>query len=90
MKQPMDDTKLTAVILQAVDSGIKATELVTQVAAHTLIDTDQYTRLVQKLIDDGEIMEIEYVLPDMPYRAKSFYLPKGAKVVVPEAARVDS
>lgn len=90
MKQPLDETKLTAIILQGVSNGVKATELAAQVASHTLIDTDQYMLLVQKLIDDGEIVEVEYVLPEMAYRAKSFYLPKGAKVLVPKDARAES
>ncbi len=88
MKQPLDDNQMTAIILQAISNGIKATELAVQLASHALNDTDRYMAMVQKLIEQGEIVEIEYVLPDMPYRAKSFYLPKGAKVVVPPEAQM--
>ncbi len=85
----LDDTKMTAVVLQAVSSGVKATELAVQLAQHASSEPERYLALVQQLIEDGEIVEIEYVLPDMPYRTKSFYLPKGAKVTVPPNAKGD-
>lgn len=85
----LDTTKMTAVILQAVSSGIKATELTVQLAQHHPYESERYMALVQQLIEYGEIIEVEYVLPDMPYRSKSFYLPKGAKVTVPPNAKAE-
>lgn len=36
-----------------------------------------YQDTLQSLLDTGEIVEIEYVIPDMSYRVKSLYFPKG-------------
>ena len=39
-------------------------------------------RLMRELVEDGELVEVEYVLPTMNYRAKSFFLPRNSEVVV--------
>lgn len=77
---------LRAAILELIENGTKATEL----AAHfgimlTLIpnlDTNEFLAVVEELIKQGEIVEVEYILPHMPYRIKSFLLPKGTKVII--------
>ncbi len=38
--------------------------------------------LFDELVADGRVVEVEYVLADMDFRAKSFYLPKGTEVRV--------
>lgn len=38
---------------------------------------DYLIDLIDKMIRDKEIIELEYVLPDMPYRTKSFLMPPG-------------
>ena len=39
-------------------------------------------QLLEDLVLENKIAEIEYVLPDMPYRTKSFFLPAGTKIKV--------
>ena len=43
-------------------------------------DSAQYNEALEKLIEEGEIVEICYILPHMDYRLKSIYFPKGTKV----------
>jgi len=85
------DLKLRELIKQVVTDhqGCKATE-VPVLIAHVLDNIDNTTQLtrsqlqwtavpelVQDLVDKGELVEVEYVLPNMDYRIKSFLLPKG-------------
>lgn len=39
--------------------------------------------LINELVLQGEIVEVEYVLPTMTYRIKSLYFPKGTEVTIP-------
>ena len=66
------------IILDLVTSkqGCKATELAVEIATKADID------LVQTLVTEGRLVEIEYVLPNMPYRIKSFLLPKDTQIRV--------
>jgi len=66
--------------------GIKATEMATDLAIKTFDKLDRYQKdtifldideIIRKLIYDGEIIEIEYVLKSLDYRIKSLYFPKG-------------
>lgn len=43
-------------------------------------DIDEFSRVLTDLVISGEVLEIEYNLPTMDYRIKSFYLPKGTKI----------
>lgn len=38
--------------------------------------------LLERMVDDGDLVETEFVLPDMHYRIKSIYFPKGTSVQV--------
>lgn len=40
------------------------------------------SEVVQILVNEGELVEVEYILPARDYRIKSFLLPKGTKVVM--------
>jgi hypothetical protein len=75
------EDEIRRAILERVASGCKATELVTDLAVAFKGDVDflQLSDILDKLIASNEIIEIEYILPDMDYRIKSFYLPKGTK-----------
>jgi hypothetical protein len=70
--------------------GCKAMELVLD---HTILsaatepyqggaDKFDFLELMSELIAEGKVIEIEYVLSNMNYRAKSFYLPANTKVSV--------
>lgn len=63
--------------------GCKALTLAAQIAGYNEMlgfSSDEIANLIDKAIKEGMILEIEYVLPNMPYRAKSFLLPKGTEV----------
>ncbi len=38
--------------------------------------------LIQELVSEEELIELEYSLPNRPYRAKSFLLPKGTSYAI--------
>jgi len=59
--------------------GCKATRLAMD-AARLPDCPDDFPTLLQELINSGEVVEVEYTLPNMPYRIKSFLLPKGTSV----------
>lgn len=59
-------------------SGIKATELICEVHQYSIdFELIDYDKTVQELIASGEIIELEYTLPTLPYQIKSIYFPKG-------------
>ena len=60
--------------------GIKATALVS--IPEIAVDLQEFDipDLLDELVGEGKILEIEYNLPEMPERIKSFYLPAGTKV----------
>lgn len=67
--------------------GIKATELAVDVISeNTEITPDDYENALSELIRNGEIVEVEYTLPSMDYRVKSWFLPKDSVVVVSKAS----
>ena len=61
-------------------NGCKSTELVShpEIALLRTFTPD----LIDKLVNKGDLIEIEYVLPDFPWRIKSFLLPKGTKIMI--------
>jgi hypothetical protein len=80
--------KIKATILEALTHGMKGTKLVVDVVAAlrdsgdiAYVDGEQILSSLRELVKSGEIIEIEYNTPDMPDRIKSFYLPKGSKVI---------
>lgn len=68
-----------SIILSAVGLGRKGNEVITEVAE--FIRHENICVLLEELVAEGELVEIEYCSPEHPYRIKSFYLPKGSKVV---------
>jgi hypothetical protein len=64
--------------------AMKATELATDVCSRTYpkhqISGAEFIQLLIDLTAQGEIIEIEYIRPDMPGRMKSVYFPKGTKI----------
>lgn len=61
-------------------------ELVVALATHvhSLGETDDrfidIVVFINDLVKEGEIVEVEYELPSMSYRAKSLYFPKGTTI----------
>lgn len=62
-------------------TGIKAVELVMEVSRQ-VASMDSYETELQQLIDDGEVIEVEYTLPHMDYRVKSIYFPKDTVIEI--------
>lgn len=61
-------------------NGCKATVLVTELCAENhKID---WPSILYEAINDKLVVEVEYVLPHLDFRIKSFILPKGTKVVL--------
>lgn len=65
--------------------GCKGTELVSEVVGKIYEKQENIPdipELIQELEDTGEIIAVCYVLPQMDYRIKAFYLPKGSQVSI--------
>jgi hypothetical protein len=67
--------------------GCKATELPVILAeAYDSRDEDHqlpedFVAIVDELIKSGKLVEVSYVLPNLPNREKSFLLPPGTQIV---------
>lgn len=76
-------TSVREIILSVVNSkqGVKAVTLVLDVLSNTgfTISNTEYELELNKLVQEGEIIELEYILPEMNYRIKSIYFPKETK-----------
>lgn len=83
---------LTKMVISLVTAyqGLKATDLAMKVVerAHeeelpfpsSDITQEDYFNLVQELVETEMITEIEYILPEIQYKTKSFLLPKDTVV----------
>lgn len=81
----MDTLKQAIIETITAKQGVKSTELVAILASEhpeLLVMMGNLADILEELVHEGEIVEIEYSLPNMRYRAKSWYLPKGTHVVV--------
>ena len=71
------------------DPGIKGVALVTQLVVDqgkNLIPPDiDILELIDRLVKEGKLLEVEYILPSMSHRIKSLYFPKETRItpVVP-------
>jgi hypothetical protein len=68
--------------------GIRATELISDLSYHyedeLSYEWPDINAILNKLAMDKEIVELEYILPTMAFRAKNLYFPKGTQVIVYE------
>ena len=80
----MLQSQLEDLIISKVESlqGCKATELATEIARESLgqVEADMIVNVIYILIEEQRLIEIEYELPSMPDRTKSFLLPNGTKI----------
>jgi len=60
--------------------GIKAVQLVADLTPD-LIDFD-IPLLLEELVSENKLIEIEYALPNMNWRLKSFYFPAGTAISI--------
>jgi len=62
--------------------GVKAVTLASDEEVLKLLGNESFHDVMEELISENRVVEIEYTVPSMPYRLKSFYLPGGSVVVV--------
>ena len=62
--------------------GIKATQLAAEEEIAVGLASFDVPQLLEELVAEKRLIEIEYSLPDMNWRLKSFYLPVGTKLSV--------
>jgi len=60
--------------------GVKAVELASSPEIVLALENESFGEVVEELVADHEIVEIEYVVSNIPYRLKSFFLPGGSVV----------
>lgn len=60
--------------------GCKATELAAK--KDIALNCEDLPELIAELIQEDQLVEVEYVLPNLNYRVKSFLLPAHTKVTV--------
>lgn len=83
------DTKDLIVKVVEDHIGIKDIELVVEVtkqSAETPFNIDAYERALRELVDDGDIREIEYIIPSDDYRVHRWYIPRDTVVVLSKAS----
>lgn len=75
------------IIIETVErlNGCKATELAARVTEEVFKRGEQqlpfdFVEILQKIIDRGDLEEVEYILPNLSFRTKSFVLPKGTQI----------
>jgi hypothetical protein len=78
-------------LVQAVEhhQGGKVVEIIARLAedlfdwhdSRSVFESD-VTEILDELVEEGRLIEIEYVLPNLSYTVKSFYLPAGSTVRV--------
>lgn len=78
--QTKEDWKNYIVELVTRKQGCKMIEIICDRKIHALECNPE--KLVEELVDEGKIIEVEYVLPEMTYRVKSFLLPVGTTITV--------
>ena len=69
-------------ILESIASGKKGVDLATDLASNGFTDYDENQYTIDNLIWAGKIIEIEYEIPTMGYRTKSFYLPGNSIIKI--------
>lgn len=81
----MTKEKLKGIILESIQNstGMRGVELALTVLNKTMplyFETELYQECLGELVAEGEVIELEYVLPEMEYRTKSMFFPKGTQI----------
>lgn len=75
-------TSIQTRILGLVSNGIRYTDLIFKLESEFTDDLIKLEKEINDLVKQGEIIEIEYTLPNMDYRIKHYYLPKGTRIEI--------
>jgi hypothetical protein len=62
--------------IKGVDLSLKVME---EINPHKF-SIEEYNKALDELTKTNQILEIEYILPQMDYRIKSFFLPSGTEL----------
>lgn len=75
---------LREAILQSIrDRALKGTDLAircVELMHPSTFSTDDFLKTLERMVASGEIIEIEYTLPNRPNQVKSIYMPKGTLI----------
>ena len=78
-----DEAKAEIVDVVSEVQGCKATELIAHERILSLVaEGHKVVEMIAELCDEGELVEVEYVVPNISYRIKSFLLPKGTQISI--------
>ena len=75
-----EEIKVEIIKMVEIHQGLKATELIVYLAPRILKGGWDVVGIIDDLVKEQRLVEVEYVLPSLPYRTKSFLLPKGTSV----------
>ena len=91
----MEEYKKIITDLVESNPGIKGPDLIVQcitkmheqgnLESHGDVDI---INVINDLVKEGEVVEVEYVLPSMAYRVKSLYFPKGTEVTLVRSTKL--
>jgi hypothetical protein len=78
-----DEVEILIGATVAAKQGVKATELIVDVAEQIPAEQElpDILGMIEKLVHEGKLAKIEYVVPSQPNNIKSFLLPMGTKVI---------
>lgn len=70
------------ILIEWCESGVKATEMITKLmdVRPDVFGNMNIPELMEELVRENKIVEIEYVLPSLNFRIKSFFLPAGTEI----------
>ena len=67
-------------VMVEANQGLKGVDLVVKVMSHIephLFNHKSFDLEIDKLISEGKVVEMEYILKKAPYAVKSIYFPEG-------------
>lgn len=78
-----DEAKALITKMVVDHQGLKSPELAAKIIERTKGRDKKvdWITLIGECVSEGKILEIEYIIPGLHYRTKSFLLPKGAEII---------
>lgn len=76
-----DDVKKHILQIIIDKQGLKATELIAEMTVG-IINNFDIPSIIDELVFENAIVEIEYIIPTINYRIKSYLLPSNTKISV--------
>lgn len=78
-----DELKKIIIDIVNDNNGLKSMELIPKLPESVFIylKSEDICETLDELVSNGDILEIEYSVPNYSYKIKSFYLPKGTEIL---------